>query len=169
MLPTLPKLKGLKGLPKIPHAGKLPVLGGLESKPPRLEPSTITVTELPFEQKYAKYGIFNSSYEVYIWNWLNEQGYQRAHAWRLQVTFGPSSRLYGGWTRVDFLSDILQIAWFPDGEYFHAGETKTAHDTLLRAQVGAKGYRVVQWLIPSSEYLVRELPSFYLKMVHGRL
>lgn len=172
MLPTLPLLKPgrkLATLSRLPRAGKLRFARGVQNPAPPLSPATNEIVAEPFEQKYAKYGVFDSSFERYIWEWLNKTGYQKAHQWRLQVNFGHVSRLMGNWTRVDFLSDILQIAWFPDGTYYHAGDVKKEHDILLRAQVGAAGYRVVQWLIPDSDYLVRNLPDFYRRMLRGEV
>ena len=156
MIPNLTPLPRIPTLP-IPRVGK--------KEEASVSPSVLPRREPPFDEKYAPYPPFNSSYEVYIWEWLNERGYQKAHRWQLQITYGGKGSK--GSTRVDFLSPILMIAWYPDGAVWHSGETKTAKDTLLRAQVSADGYRVVQWLISSSEQLVRELPDFYSQMVHG--
>lgn len=149
-------------LPRAPHI-EIPRTGKKEDVPSAV--SVITPPKIPFDEQYKPYHPFNSSYEVYIWIWLNEQGYQKAHQWELQITFGTKGGK--GSTRVDFLSPLLMIAFYPDAAYYHSGETKTAKDTLLRAQVAADGYRVVQWLISSSEQLIRELPDFYLQMVYG--
>lgn len=151
-------------LAKLPRLIQLARLGAARPDT-RKEAATIAIPEPSFEVKYAPYGLFNSSYEVYIWRWLNERGYQRVHQWEPQVTFG--GRGQRGSTRVDFISNVLMIAFYPDGSYWHESAAHTAKDQMLRAQVKGQGYRVVQWLIDSSDMLVRELPLFYRRMVYG--
>lgn len=158
---TLPTLKKAGG--KLPHLAKL-VDADRAARLPRKMPSELKQADVPFAQKYAAYPPFNSSYEVYIWDWLNESGNQKIHLWETQVTFG--GRRQRGSTRVDFLSRVLRIAWYPDGAYWHIGNAKEAQDVILRAQVAARGFRVVQWVIESETQLVQDLPQFYRDMVY---
>lgn len=160
----------MQGLAKLPSGQGAPLqklarLRGNELRtPPMKSASEIELKDLPFAQRYPVYPPFNSSYEVYIWEWLNKTGKQSVHQWQTQITFGGKRQR--GSTRVDFLSYVLMIAWYPDGAHWHVGNVKEGQDVILRAQVAARGFRVVQWILESDRQLVSELPKFYSDMVY---
>lgn len=161
LLPKAPTLTTLNLT--LPHAPKLARVAKQVVLPTK-RPNERRLDSLSFSEQYKPYWPFNSSYEVYIWEWLIRFNFQKRHGWQPQITFGRKGAR--GSTRVDFLSDALMIAWYPDGTYWHVGNGKEAADQLKRAQVKGKGYRVVQWLLDSPEQLVQELPTFYRDMVY---
>lgn len=154
-LPTLSQK--IRGLPKLVKFA-IP-----KTKLPNITPSEQKDSAATFAEKYAPYPPFNSSWEVYTWEWLNTSGNQIKHQWETQATFGI--RGGKGSTRVDFLSRVLMIAWYLDGAYWHIGNKKEAEDPILRAQVAARGFRVVSWVVSSEQQLQDELPQFYRDMV----
>ena len=143
---------------------KLPKLKRVRAEPVRRvsrSANEIVLKDPPLEEQYKPYPPFNSSWEVYIWNFLRRQHPN----WEVQQTFG-GYRMKGS-TRVDFLNRVLGIAFYPDGTYWHAGERRETRDLVNRAQLPGRGFRVVQWLISDFDQVVRELPTFYRRMVYG--
>lgn len=157
-LPSLPKAAG-----KLPKLAKL-IMVHTAARLPNKTPGELLIADVPFSQKYAVYAPFNSTWEVYVWEWLNASGNQKMHQWETQTTFGLKGGR--GSTRVDFLSRILRIAWYLDGAYWHTDNAKQGYDVILRAQVAARGYRVVSWIVSSDKQLEMDLPQFYRDMVY---
>ena len=123
--------------------------------------SEIKLTENQ-ESQYKNYPApFNSSWEYFTYLYLQK----RDIGWTTQINFGVANSK--GSTRADFVNETLRIVMFLDGQHWHTGERKEASDTLKRAQVAGRGYRVVSWVIPSWDYLVENISRLYREMVYG--
>lgn len=144
----LPRLKRLRGVPRLRGTAPDVRLPLTPAEPPKE----------PLSDPYAVYPPFNSRLEVAVWQYIAT----RSPYWELQVQFGRT-RVQGN-TRVDFLNRMLMVALYPDGEYWHRDQT--VKDTLNRAQLTARGFRVVQWMVNEPvESFAPKIPGLYASTI----
>lgn len=142
-LPTLPRLARMG---RKPPSAQLTVLKGLRTEKEVL-PSVAGT-------------IHNSSWEVWMHDFLLKQN----PYWIAQVQFGMLG--VSGATRPDWINDMLGVAFYLDTPV-HIFRRLQNKDQYVRASVRSLHYKVVEWYVPTFDYMVRNASNFYRNQIEG--
>ncbi len=150
-LPKLPRLRGLAA-----RAAALATREGGAVRAPTVqeESSPEHPQGAPPPEPFASW------WEVWLDGWLR----RRDPGWEPQVQFGRLGA--AGSTRPDWVHEVLRIALYLDGIYWHR-EPQAAREAYRRAQVASAGYRVVAWTVYSLEQLKEGVSEWYQRDIGG--
>lgn len=84
--------------------------------------------------------------------------------WLAQTQFGQIG--VSGATRPDWLNDMLHVAFYLDTPV-HIFRRLGPKDEYVRATVRAQGYKVVEWYVPTFDYMVKGAHLFYRNQIEG--
>lgn len=139
---------------------RLPKLGGTGRRQPSLNLKLPRGLRTEKEVLPAVVPPFNSTWEVALNDFLLKQN----PYWVAQSQFGRVG--VSGATRPDWINDMLHVAFYLETPIHHVFNLENK-DAYVRATVRALGYKVVEWYVPSFDYMMKNMHLFYRNQIEG--